>query len=61
MQILNYRISDRYPPPFKCFTQVEEISPKMADFIIKLHAEFPSDYHSANTTVHFSLPKTIQR
>lgn len=58
--VLNYRISD-FTPPFKCYTQLEEISPKMIDFIIKVNPIFPSKYHASPLVVQFNAPHGVER
>ena len=58
--VLNYRISD-FTPPFKCYTQLEEISPKMIDFIIKVNPIFPSKHHATPLIVQFNAPHGVER
>lgn len=58
--VLSYRAHDRLLPPFKIFTQVEEMGPKMSDLVIKLNPTFPSNYHAKDILLSFTPPTGIE-
>mmetsp|Transcript_2771 Transcript_2771/g.3423 ORF Transcript_2771/g.3423 Transcript_2771/m.3423 type:complete len:247 (-) Transcript_2771:568-1308(-) len=57
--VLQYRKHDAFTPPFKCYTQLEEVGNKMTDLIIKLNPTFPSSSSTSEVLLTFKAPKGI--
>ena len=61
LTIMNYRLDTKFNPPFRCYFNYEEVGSSMADFILKLSPNFPSDQNATNLAITFKVPSSLQR
>jgi AP-4 complex subunit mu-1 len=55
--VLSYRITGEFPPPFRIFPSIEETEPKKVEITLLLRADMPSNHFGANVVVEMRLPK----
>ena len=55
--VLSYRITGEFPPPFRIFPSMEETEPKKVEITLMIRADMPGNHFGANVVVEMRLPK----
>jgi AP-4 complex subunit mu-1 len=55
--VLSYRITGEFPPPFRIFPSMEETEPKKLEITLLIRADMPANHFGANVVVEMRLPK----
>ncbi|GAB4861350.1 AP-4 complex subunit mu [Ancistrocladus abbreviatus] len=59
--VMNYRMTQEFKPPFCINALIEAAGPLRAEFIIKVHTEFPSNITVNTIVVQMPLPTFTTR
>lgn len=55
--VLNYRITNEFPAPFRIFPSIEEVEPCKLEITVLIRAEMPSNHFGANMVIDMGMPK----
>lgn len=59
--VMKYQITSEFKLPFRIFTQIEKISEKRVDLIIKVRADIPPENYGHHVVVVFPLLNSIKQ